>query len=40
MNAIETAKAAVIAYNDKNWDRVKEVVVEKRIRREGHRTAD
>ena len=31
MNAIETAKAAVIAYNDKNWDRVKEVVVEKGV---------
>ena len=31
MNVIETAKAAVIAYNEKNWDRVKEIVVEKGI---------
>ena len=31
MNAIETAKAAVIAYNDKNWDQVKEIVVEKGV---------
>ena len=28
-NVIETAKASVIAYNEKNWDKVRAVVVEK-----------
>jgi steroid delta-isomerase-like uncharacterized protein len=30
-NVIETAKAATIAYNDKNWDRLRSVFVEKGI---------
>ncbi len=30
-NVIETAKAATIAYNDKNWDKVKAVFAEKGV---------
>src|SRR2546429_9923594 len=30
-NVIETAKAATIAYNEKNWDKVKAVFVEKGV---------
>ena len=30
-NVIETAKAATIAYNDKNWDKVKAVFAEKAV---------
>ena len=30
-NVIETAKAAVIAYNEKNWDRARAVVLEKAV---------
>ena len=30
-NVIETAKASVIAYNEKNWDKVRAVVVEKAV---------
>src|SRR5262249_16298404 len=28
-NVIETAKASVIAYNEKNWDKVRAVIVKK-----------
>jgi steroid delta-isomerase-like uncharacterized protein len=30
-NVIETAKASVIAYNEKNWEKVKATVVEKAV---------
>jgi len=30
-NVVETAKAAVIAYNEKNWDKVRGLVVEKGV---------